>query len=176
MTLLVRHAESEWNLHFGPSRIDMGLHDPPLTPAGRDQAEAAVDGLRGEELTRIVASPYRRALQTATIFAGALQLPISIDPDVRERCAFSCDQGSAPEILAREWPELDFAGLDPLWWGGAIESNDSLLQRCERFRSRMRERADAERTLVVTHWGFIRALTGAELHNAQTIRLDLSST
>ena len=52
MTLLVRHAESEWNLHFGPSRIDMGLHDPPLTPAGRDQAEAAVDGLRGEELTR----------------------------------------------------------------------------------------------------------------------------
>ena len=87
---------------------------------------------------------------------------------VRERCAFSCDQGTPAAELARLWPELDFSGLGDLWWGGVIESWRSLEARCAAFRARMADVPDRrEEVAVVTHWGFIRGLTGAELHNTR---------
>ena len=104
MTVLVRHAESEWNRAFGTYRIDAGITDPGLTPTGVGQARELADRLLGSGIGRIVASPYRRTLQTAAIVAEALEVPVEVEPLVRERCAFSCDQGSAPEELAREWP------------------------------------------------------------------------
>jgi broad specificity phosphatase PhoE len=171
VTLLIRHAESVWNEHFGSTRIDIGLPDPPLSARGVDQARQAAERLRGEPIRRLIASPYRRTLQTASILAAELGVPVSIDPTVRERCAFSCDQGSAPAELAREWPELDFAGLKEVWWGGVIESWPSLAARCAAFRARMAAAPDRDEVVVVSHWGFIHGLTGAELHNTDTIRL-----
>jgi broad specificity phosphatase PhoE len=169
--LLVRHAQSEWNLHFGRSRIDPGIPDPSLTVEGVRQAEAAVDDLRRHGIRRLVASPYRRTLETASILARALDLPITVDPLVRERCAFSCDQGSPPALLAGEWPTLDFSGIGEVWWGGLIESHTSLDARCTAFRARAAALADREQVAVVTHWGFIRGLTGRELANAAMVRL-----
>lgn len=172
MTLLIRHAESVWNEHFSASRIDVGIPDPPLTPRGVEQARAAAERLRGEGARRLITSPYRRTLHTATIIAEALGLPVEIDPIVRERCAFSCDQGSSPAELAREWPGLDFSGLEEVWWGGLIESWPSLEARCAAFRAKLRAHPDRDALAVVSHWGFIRGLTGAELHNTDFIRLD----
>jgi glucosyl-3-phosphoglycerate phosphatase len=172
MTVLVRHAESEWNRAFGTYRIDAGITDPGLTPTGVGQARELADRLLGSGIGRIVASPYRRTLQTAAIVAEALEVPVEVEPLVRERCAFSCDQGSAPEELAREWPHLDLGGLGPCWWGGAIESVESLGARCTLFRERLRRRPDRDTLLVVSHWGFIRGLTGLEVKNAALVRLD----
>jgi len=137
----------------------------------RQQARQAVEHLRGYGLRRLVASPYRRTLQTASILATALGVSMSVDPLVRERCAFSCDQGSSPEELASQWPELDFSMLDRRWWGATIESWPSLADRCAAFRTAIGSTADRDEVGVVSHWGFIRGLTGAELHNTQTIRL-----
>jgi broad specificity phosphatase PhoE len=176
VTLLIRHAESVWNEHFSASRIDIGLPDPPLTARGVEQALRAAEQLGREPLCRLIASPYRRTLHTAAILAVELGLPITIDATVRERCAFSCDQGSAPVDLAREWPDLDFTGLDEVWWGGAIESWPSLAARCATFRARMREAPDRDQVAVISHWGFIRGLTGAELHNTESIRLSHNAT
>ena len=133
MTLLIRHAESAWNEHFSASRIDVGLFDPPLTALGVEQARAAAERLRHEGVRRLISSPYRRTLQTATIIAAALDLPVSVDPIVRERCAFSCDQGSSPAELGAAWPELDFSHLEECWWGGVIESWPSVAARCAAF-------------------------------------------
>jgi broad specificity phosphatase PhoE len=105
--ILVRHAESEWNVHYGRTRIDPGIADPPLTRAGRAQAERLVDTLAAEGVARLISSPYRRALETATIIARALDLAISVEPLVRERCAFSCDVGTPSSLLCGHWPELD---------------------------------------------------------------------
>jgi broad specificity phosphatase PhoE len=171
MTLLIRHAESAWNEHFGASRIDVGWPDPPLTAHGLEQARAVAGRLRRERIRRLVASPYRRTLHTASIIAAELGVPITVDPMVRERCAFSCDQGTPAAELARLWPELDFSGLDDLWWGGVIESWRSLEARCAAFRARMADVPDRQEVAVVTHWGFIRGLTGAELHNTESVRL-----
>ena len=176
MTLLIRHAESAWNEHFGATRVDVGWPDPPLTPRGVAQAHAAAERLRGEPLRRLITSPYQRTLQTAAILAAELRLPIAIDPTVRERCAFSCDQGSSPAELARRWPELDFSQVGEFWWGGVIESWTSLAARCADFRARIGAMPDREGIAVVSHWGFIRGLTGAELHNTDSIRLGVDET
>ena len=168
---MIRHAESAWNEHFSATRIDVGWPDPPLTRRGEAQARDAVEHLRAHRLRRLISSPYRRTLQTASILAAALDIPVEIDPLVRERCAFSCDQGSPPEELASEWPELDFTGLEQRWWGATIESWPSLAHRCAAFRAAISRAADRDAVGVVSHWGFIRGLTGAELHNTETIRL-----
>lgn len=172
MTLLIRHAQSEWNLHFGAWRIDVGLPDPGLTDEGRQQADEAASRLVTSGIARIVTSPYRRTLETAGILAERLGVPITVDPMVRERCAFSCDQGSGPADLEAGWGHLDLSRLGPVWWGGTIESVASLDQRCARFRADLATLDDRDRLAVVTHWGFIRGLTGQEVGNCGVVRLD----
>jgi broad specificity phosphatase PhoE len=169
--ILVRHAESEWNRHFSRTRIDPGIPDPPLTQTGRRQAARLIDRLAEAEITRLVASPYRRALETATIVAEALGLAITVEPLVRERCVFSCDEGTPPAQLAALWPDLDFAHLEERWWGVPAETEVSLGRRCTAFRAKTVALPDRSRVAVITHWGVIRALTGQELSNADWIRL-----
>ncbi len=169
--LLVRHAQSEWNLHFGRSRIDPGIPDPDLTAEGLRQAEQVAAALGRQAVTRLICSPYRRALRTASIVAGTLGLPIAVEPLVRERCAFSCDQGTPAADLARDWPGLDFSHLPAIWWGGLIESHDSLAARCAAFRAKAAAMADRERVAVISHWGFIRCLTGEAVDNTAIVRL-----
>jgi glucosyl-3-phosphoglycerate phosphatase len=169
--ILVRHAESEWNRHFSRTRIDPGIPDPPLTRAGRRQAARLVERLAEAEIGRLVASPYRRALETATIVGKALGLAITVEPLIRERCVFSCDEGTPPRQLATLWPDLDFAHLEECWWGVAAESEVSLGRRCAEFRAKTDALPDRGRIAVITHWGVIRALTGQELSNADCIRL-----
>ncbi len=171
--LLVRHAQSEWNRRFGASRVDPGLPDPPLTAEGVAQARAAAALLRREGIRRLVTSPYRRTLQTARILAEELGLPVTVEPLVRERCAFSCDQGSHPEVLRAEWPELDLDGLEPVWWGGVIESVASLEARARRFLAKAATFPEPQTVAVITHWGFIRCLTGQEVGNLGAVRLRL---
>ncbi|MGH6912224.1 MAG: histidine phosphatase family protein [Geminicoccaceae bacterium] len=169
--ILVRHAESEWNRHFSQTRIDPGIPDPALTETGRLQAGQLVERLAEEGIRRLVASPYRRALETARIVSKALEVPISVEPLVRERCVFSCDLGTPRSELQRLWPELDFAHLEERWWGEPEESETSLALRCGAFRAKTAQLADRRRIAVISHWGFIRALTGEELANAAFVRI-----
>jgi len=169
--ILVRHAESEWNRHFSRTRVDPGIPDPGLTETGRLQAEHLIEQLAAEGVMRLLASPYRRSLETATIVARALGLPVAIEPLVRERCLYSCDQGTPASRLAVLWPELDFAHLEERWWGEGDESESSIARRAAAFRARTEALPDRGRVAVVTHWGFIRAATGHEIANAAFLRL-----
>jgi broad specificity phosphatase PhoE len=169
--ILVRHTESEWNRHFSRTRIDPGIPDPRLTQAGRRQAARVVERLAEANVRRLVTSPYRRALETATIVGKALGLAITVEPLIRERCVFSCDEGTPRAQLAALWPDLDFAHLEERWWGVAAESEASLDRRCAAFRAKTDALPDRSRIAVITHWGVIRALTGQELSNADCIRL-----
>ena len=173
--LLIRHAQSEWNFHYGRTRIDPGIPDPSLTELGVEQAFAAAERLADRDLAAVVASPYRRSLQTAAIIGGRLGLDIRVDPLVRERCAFSCDQGSVPADLQRLWPDLAFDHLHDCWWGEVVESHASIEARAESFRQEAAAWPDEARTLVVSHWGFVRALTGLEVENGAIVRYDPAS-
>jgi glucosyl-3-phosphoglycerate phosphatase len=171
--ILVRHGQSEFNVVYSKTRVDPGIHDPRLTEEGRRQALAAAERLAGQNLTLLLSSPYTRALQTAQIIAEALDLPIAIEPMVREHCKFHCDVGTLRSELALTWPELDFGTLPERWWHGALnETAEEVVERSRHFRERMAGHEDWSRIGVVTHWGFIRSLTGTEVVNGELLRFD----
>lgn len=170
--MFVRHAQSEWNRHFSETRVDPGIPDPALTELGRQQASGLIDQLRAHALTALIASPYKRTLETATIVAAALNLPVSINPLVRERCVFSCDIGSHPDALQAALPEIDFSGLDDGWWGEPPESEDAVIARCERFRADHGDLLARDDVAIISHWGFIRAFTGKEVENATIVHVN----
>ena len=83
--ILLRHGQSRFNVVYSTTRVDPGIEDPVLTPAGKQQAAEAGDRLAAHELRRIVASPYTRTLHTAQIVSEAVGLPVSVEPLVREQ-------------------------------------------------------------------------------------------
>ncbi|MEQ9328098.1 MAG: histidine phosphatase family protein [Rhodospirillales bacterium] len=170
--LLIRHGESEFNVHFGRTRIDPGIEDPRLTENGIAQVAAAAERLRGETVTRIVTSPYTRALHTAGIIAGVIGAPVEIDNLVRERFHFACDIGTPRSLLAPAWAHLDMTHLEERWWPHESEPESGIEARASAFAAAASARADIETTLVVTHWGFIKALTGERVGNAAILRVN----
>lgn len=170
--ILLRHGQSHFNVHFGATRQDPGIVDPGLTDEGIRQIEAAVETLRPQAPKRIIASPYSRTLHSAAILAEALGLPVSIETLIRERAFFTCDIGSPRSTLQETWPDFDFSHIEEHWWPDLDETEDQVRQRCETFRRAMAELEDWPQVLVVTHWGFIRGLTGREVTNAESLRFD----
>jgi broad specificity phosphatase PhoE len=169
--ILIRHGQSHFNVHYGATRQDPGIVDPGLTEDGVAQAQTAAQDLARHDISRIIASPYSRTLQTANIIAAELDLVITVETLVRERAYFTCDIGSPRSQLSTEWPDLEFGDLPERWWPSS-ESEDELLGRCQRFRTTMAATTDWSRVLVVTHWGFIRGLTGQEVQNAAIVTFD----
>jgi len=170
--ILLRHGQSEFNVVYSRTRVDPGIPDPRLTEDGRRQAADAAAKLERHRLERLICSPYTRALETATIVATALGLAVEIEPLVREHCLFHCDIGSPRSALEQRWPAVDFAMLEERWWPDLDESETTLAARGQDFRRRMAGRDDWERTAVITHWGFIRALTGLTVPNGHLLRFD----
>lgn len=168
---LIRHAQSEWNRYFSETRVDPGIPDPALTKIGRRQAHDLIPLLAGAGLTTLIASPYRRNLETAAIVASELELPVRVNALVRERCVFSCDIGSHPDRLKEIWPDVDFGGLRDGWWGEPPESEASILARAARFRDEHHDLLVRDDIAIISHWGFIRALTGEEVENAAVLEV-----
>lgn len=173
--ILVRHGQSEFNLHFGRTRVDPGIRDPALTDLGQAQARETAAALVGLGIRRLVSSPYTRAVQTASVIADALGLAITITPLVGERAAFSCDFGSHPDDLARRWPHVAFDHLAPQWWPDHEESEEALLRRCADFQRVAEDWDDRDHVVVVSHWGFIRGLTGMPVKNCTAVRVGRGS-
>ena len=170
--ILLRHGESRFNLHYGATRVDPGIADPELTDTGRAQALAAVELMRARGVARLIASPYTRTLETAHIIAEALELPVLIEPLVRERTAFTCDIGTPRSILASRWPQFSFDHLEERWWNHAEEDEAALKERCARFRATFARAPDWPTIAVITHWGFIRALTSQAVANGAHLVFD----
>ncbi len=170
--ILLRHGQSAFNLHFSATRRDPGIHDPELTPLGRQQAEQAAAALADIPLARLIVSPYTRALQTAAPLLASRALAIEITDLVRERYAFSCDIGSAPLALAERFPQHDFGHLPTQWWPDSFEEEASVIARADDFRAQMAAAPEHETTILVSHWAFILALTGKSLENGGWIQFD----
>jgi len=167
----VRHGQSEFNVRFAATGRDPGIEDAPLTELGKRQADAAGRRLKGAGFARIMVSPYTRALQTAHIINDHLGLPIAVEQTIREWGAFSCDIGSPPEVLAASWPHLDFSALAPVWWPRDEESHE-VDARAEQFWTDYGDHPERDGLLCVSHWGFIRALTGIGVGNCAIVQID----
>jgi broad specificity phosphatase PhoE len=170
--ILLRHGQSEFNLHFTATRRDPGIVDPKLTELGHAQAADAARVLGEQGVARIISSPYTRALQTAAPLGRALGVPIVINPIVRERYAFACDIGTPRTELERAWPEHDFSTLEEVWWPPIEEPAEAVQARAALFRAELAALPDWSNTVVVSHWGFILCMTGQSVMNGTWLRCD----
>lgn len=170
--IFIRHGQSEFNVVYGETRVDPGIEDPAITALGATQARAAAGVLADQGVRRLISSPYRRALQTASIIGRALDVPISVNPIVREHYAFSCDIGSPRGVLAAEWPSIDFSHIDERWWPREDETDDLVAARGRDFLEQTAALDDRHSVAVVSHWGFIRGITGLRVTNGTVLRVD----
>ncbi|HET6157206.1 MAG TPA: histidine phosphatase family protein [Dongiaceae bacterium] len=172
--ILIRHGQSEFNVHFSRTGIDPGIIDPHLTAEGRVQVRQAAEAIQRSErpIVRLLTSPYTRALQTAEILAGVLQVPVDIEPLVREHAKFQCDVGTARSLLCQSWPGLNFDLLEETWWPALDESEADVTRRARSFQVRAAAWPDWQEVAVVSHWGFLLRLTGKSLQNAEHLPFD----
>lgn len=99
--VLVRHAEAEGNLEH---RF-IGQSDVVLSPMGREQARALTERLAPLPVCRVVSSDLCRAVDTVTPVAEAQDLPVEVDPRLREIA--NGEWGMLlPDEIATGWPEL----------------------------------------------------------------------
>jgi broad specificity phosphatase PhoE/ribonuclease HI len=79
--ILVRHGDTAYS---GEQRF-CGSTDVPLTPLGEQQAAAlAARAPMIGDVAAVVSSPLQRARRTAELIAGALGLPVGVDPQLAE--------------------------------------------------------------------------------------------
>ena len=126
---LVRHAEPQ------ATGLLLGWADPPLSPAGREQARRELAALRASV---IYSSPLRRALETAQCIPGSLT--VKVLQELKEISYGSWDGRSwaAIEAEAGEWAgrkTQDWVAMTPP--GG--ESWPSFCQRIGRALRRIRD-------------------------------------
>jgi glucosyl-3-phosphoglycerate phosphatase len=153
--LLVRHGQSTWNA----GGRWQGQADTPLSALGEDQAREAALRLAPFGFSRVVASDLQRARVTAEILAGALDLPVEVDADLREIDVGEWTGMTRDEIDAR-WP-----GELAEWAAGRSESTiggETRAHLTDRARAALMRAAAAsspgDRVLLVSHGALIRNL------------------
>src|ERR1039458_3614057 len=97
--VLVRHGESTWN----ELKLVQGQNNAAqLNGRGREQAKAAVTSLRACNFDVILSSDLTRALQTAQVFAHALDLEIVTAAALRERSFGDLEGRGLSELRSEE--------------------------------------------------------------------------
>ena len=198
----IRHGQSENNALYGAEDYDMGNRrsDPKLTELGHRQAQLAADFLkRGAEsapiqrkgfqnrteygLTHLYCSLMERAVQTGSIIAQTLDVPLFGVPDLHEVGGVYYDEiidgvssiriehGLTPAYLLENYPRLNL--LEPIpaegWWKGGREERAARVPRALRMLDLLFDRHGntEDRVGVITHGGFFfcffRAIFGLDL-------------
>lgn len=151
---LARHGETDLNID---DRYQ-GRSDAALNERGLAQAQALAQALP-HDITRIVASPMRRAVQTAQAVAHARGLPVHTMEGLREK-DFGCFDGLTPGEVSTQYPDL--------WQSGVLTSWDQLIPGGETTRAvvdrvtacliELQQKCAQDIVLLVVHGFVIRAL------------------
>src|SRR5687767_8994826 len=142
--ILIRHGQSEFNVHFSRTGIDPCIVDPHLTATGREQVREAAKAIQRAErpIARLLTSPYTRALPTAEIVADVLKVPVDVEPLVREHAKFQCHVRTVRSALCQNWPALKFDHLEQTWWPALNEPAADVLRRAHPCRQNPAAGAD----------------------------------
>ncbi len=147
---VARHGQTEWNAR----EIICGRTDLPLNAQGEAQAQKLADTLSAENacIDRIIASPLKRAQQTAGYVAERLNVPLEIDERLIEQNygIYEGQSAFAPGFLANK---QQFAVRYP---GG--ESMMQVAARIYAFLEELKTRRDLRGVLLVSHGGTCRVL------------------
>lgn len=165
--LLLRHGQSEANIKLTDHL------DSPLTLLGREQARLTAGRLTGEGITKVYASPLRRALETVAPFCALSGLRAEVYADVCEYFnekwpGYKTFPGMSPDDIRAQFPFAFFGNTFPCgktWWPSPLENDARMYARAERVRDALLSLyADTDETLlVVSHAETVGRLTEAFL-------------
>ena len=108
---LIRYAQSAFNAVYDPNKPDPMIFDAPITALGEIQAHQARSEVQQLDIANVIVSPFTKTLQTAQLIFGN-RLRFQISSAVREQLCNSCDVGSPPHKLAKDFSHLNFNHLD----------------------------------------------------------------
>ena len=160
---LLRHGEVHNPDHVVYAALP-GFH---LTDRGLAEAEAAAAYLRSRPVVAVWSSPLERALETASVVAAPLGLPVRVDERLTEWRLADLWAGVCWEDLPRVRPEQIEAYLaHPTDIPGSPESLEELARRMAAALEDIARHHDGE-VVVVTHQDPLQAarlfLTGRDL-------------
>jgi alpha-ribazole phosphatase len=157
---LLRHGEVAWN----SKNAYVGSTDLPLNSTGLKQAELAAKDFKLKNISAVYSSDLKRAVQTAGSIAGALELSVTLLPELRE-VDYGLWEGLSEKEIAANYPDI----LAP--WradvkGVRIPGGETFQELCDRafpaFTRIAEENADGN-AVVVAHKSTNRVLICAAL-------------
>ncbi len=159
--VLWRHGQTDWNIL---NRFQ-GHSDIPLNDVGVYQAQHAARLLAAMEPTKIISSDLQRAYATAQELAALVDLPVVMDPNLREINGGKWEGKTGLENRAE-----DFANF-VRWIDGdnspAGETGERRTEVAERVVAAINNTLGSEQVgqtlVVVTHGGAARCVLGAML-------------
>jgi probable phosphoglycerate mutase len=173
---VLRHGQTDWNVQM---RLQ-GSTDIPLNETGRAQAHVAAKILAGEGITKIIASPLSRALETARIVGAAAGIEPVIDGRLIERNfgqfeGMTIDEVHQHREEMRDYmnPQADVDGKHYPW------DAEPLPEVIERVYACVNDYRETGKCLFVFHGIPFRAVTRKFLNdmysspNAAPVRFDV---
>jgi broad specificity phosphatase PhoE len=131
--------------------------DPLLTDEGVRQAEAAAELLKGEAVDAVYVSPMQRTRMTAQPIIAALQAPLHVDDQLKER-PFGLWDGMYFDDIQRDFPdEFKAWKRDPV--GFVPQGGETIHEHSDRISAavqRIISNHTGETVVVVMHVGPIR--------------------
>lgn len=146
--IFVRHGQCVANAQ---GRV-VGQLDSPMTPLGHTQAESAAVLLAGRpDLSAVVASDLRRTEATGRIIAGVLDLPLFLEPGLREQ-SFGSMEGQLFSELTATGPGPEH--INEVRWGNGESVADVHARLEDTFAHLYSHHTDP--IVVVTHGHIIQ--------------------
>ena len=152
---IFRHGETDWNLE---GRMQGGT-DIPLNANGRLQAESLRLFFEIHPVEAFITSDLRRANETALIAIHHLNLPLIVEPRIRETNLGVAEGLTRPELLLKlgdqawtSWSSMDQPDF-------RFPGGESKHEHMMRFRAGIEEvlsKSSASRFGVATHGGAMR--------------------
>ena len=161
---LVRHGQVD-----NPQKIVYGRQRGwRLSDRGRREAEAVARHLGGRPIARVYTSPLERAVQTATMIAGACGGEVEPRDDLVEALLCTPWEGMPWRDVrrgrAREWARYLFR---PLEVGGVAEDLEALAARMDTALRAIAATHPGQQVVAVSHGDPLKAgilvLTGGDL-------------
>lgn len=125
--------------------------DPSLSPLGLPQAQAAADLLRSSvERPQVLSSPFRRALQTATVIGERLGVAVVIHPGLSEIGGAGNADQETRERVSNLWRAGDRAARHP--------DGETLGEALDRFATVLKcaiQASPGHDLVLVSHGAFV---------------------
>jgi len=173
---LVRHGESQDDIEdcYG------GIADFELTDRGRETARQLASRLHGCGISRVYASPYRRAAETAAIVADHLGCEVRTVDDLRERNSYGVLSGvnkdCAKTIFSRIIAAVNGKPGD-YYSDEVVHGAEPVAEFDQRVKMALDQVAsdavDCSVICVVTHGNVTRSIYKNLLGTDRTVGLDL---